>query len=156
MEHVAIVSAGSARTRRPARPARRAPGPLPGVLLRSLLGVMIGGVLVAPANAQPASAGTDAPICRPAYFIAPLALQSVLGTYHLANGGLLQVRKEGNLVMADVRGVGRFRIVALDETHFAEKGGPVRMAFNEHDFATDVVITGLDQPRPDGRACSGG
>ena len=71
----------------------------------------------------------------------------IIGTYELSNGDNLRVSREALHYYAEMGQTGRIEIVPLDDDEFAQRGGPVRFAFNRDVTGTDVEVTGLDQPR---------
>jgi hypothetical protein len=110
---------------------------------------------------SPAAAGIfdardpGAPVCKARYVMPYWDSYRVFGVYELSNGDRLRVRREATHYFAEMGRTGRIEILPLSPNRFAEKGGPLRLFFNEEalDTQDDVTITGLEQPRPAARAC---
>lgn len=123
---------------------------------------VMGAALVATFAPWPAAAailaGRDpgAPVCKPRHVMLLTDYYRVFGVYALSNGDRLRVRRDGTRVVAEMGRTGRVELLALSENRFAEKGGPLRFDFNPDAAGDedDVVITGLELPRPRGRVCA--
>ena len=69
---------------------------------------------------------------------------------------MLRISKDARRYFADINRAGRFEIIPLSEHLFAEKGGPLRFEFNRDWPDADVVVSGLEQPRPAKPVCGDG
>jgi hypothetical protein len=77
------------------------------------------------------------------YYVTPVEMLEVYGTYALNNGDVLKVSREHRHYWAEMRQTGKIEIVPVDSIVFVEKGGKLRFTFTPQPFATDVRIDGI-------------
>jgi hypothetical protein len=76
------------------------------------------------------------------YYVTPVEMLEVYGTYALDNGDVLKISREHRRYWAEMRQTGKIEIVPVDSIVFVEKGGRMRFTFTPQPFATDVRIDG--------------
>lgn len=80
------------------------------------------------------------------YYVTPVEMQQVYGTYALSNGDTLRITREHNRYWAEMQRTGRVEIVPVASLVFAERAGPLRYTFKERAFDTEVQIEGTAAP----------
>lgn len=78
------------------------------------------------------------------YYVTPVEMLEVYGTYSLNNGDVLKISREHRRYWAEMRQTGKIEIVPVDSIVFVEKGGRLRFTFTPQPFATDVRIDGIN------------
>lgn len=91
-------------------------------------------------------AGCSAPGPREGYYVTPVDMLDVLGTYPLSNGDTLRITREHNRYWAQTGRIGKVEIVPVDTLVFAEKAGILRYTFTPLPFTTEVRIDGMAPP----------
>lgn len=78
---------------------------------------------------------------RRGHIVKPEHYFDVVGTYHLKDGRVLKVNREGNRVLADLNGAGWVEVVSRTPLLFESPDGRLRLEFTVLPFATEVLIT---------------
>lgn len=100
-----------------------------------LIGLLVLAVPGAPAE-TPAVAGTP----QRHYYLTPVEMLEVYGTYRLSNGETMRITREKRRDWADMPSTGKVEIVAVDSIVFVTRDGNLRLEFTPLAFATDVKI----------------
>jgi hypothetical protein len=76
------------------------------------------------------------------YYIAPVELLEVYGSYPLSNGDVLRVgpANAGTHAWAQLRDTGRMRLVAVGPLEFVTRDGGLHLRFAALPFRTDVEV----------------
>jgi hypothetical protein len=95
------------------------------------------------ALAAPAASAREARFTIPErhYFITPVEMLDVYGTYRLSDGDVMRISHEQRRYWADFRQRGRVEIVPVDAIVFHARDGSMRLAFTPRPFATDATLT---------------
>ena len=95
------------------------------------------------ALAAPAASAREAGFTIPErhYFITPVEMLEVYGTYRLSDGDVMRITHEHRRYWADFRQRGKVEIVPVDSIVFHARDGSMRLAFTPLPFATDATIT---------------
>lgn len=110
-------------------------------LIRSFTCVCAAMLFAAPAlsSAQSALRSTD----REGYHVTPNEMLEVYGVYHLSDGRLLRITRDGRRVWADLPGVGKIALTPVASVAFVSPDRRMRFEFIPMAFATEVLITSL-------------
>jgi hypothetical protein len=83
---------------------------------------------------------------QPHYYVTPVEMLEVYGTYPLTNGDVLRISRDQRRYWAEMHSTGRMEIVPVDSIVFQEKDGNLRFTFKPLPFTTAVRVDGLGGP----------